>query len=64
MPWLVRRSQRALSIIRQSIYFALAVKAIFVVLTLLGHASMWSAVAADSGATLLVVFNALRLLRR
>ncbi|MFO0802684.1 MAG: heavy metal translocating P-type ATPase [Gemmataceae bacterium] len=64
LPWLVRHSRRALGIIRQNICFALAVKAIFVVLTLLGHASMWSAVAADSGATLLVVFNALRLLRR
>ncbi|MFO0850762.1 MAG: heavy metal translocating P-type ATPase [Gemmataceae bacterium] len=63
LPWLVRHSRRALGVIRQNIVFALAVKAVFVVLTLAGYSSMWAAVAADSGATLLVVFNALRLLR-
>ena len=63
LPWLVRHSRRALGIIRQNIAFALGVKAVFVVLTLLGHSSMWAAVGADSGATLVVVFNALRLLR-
>jgi len=63
LPWLVRHSRRALAVIRQNIAFALGVKAVFVVLTLAGFASMWAAVAADTGATLLVVFNALRLLR-
>ncbi len=63
LPWLVRHSRRALTIIRQNIYFALGVKAVFVVLTLFGYSSMWAAVAADSGATLVVVANALRLLR-
>lgn len=63
LPWLVRHSRRTLTIIRQNITFAIAVKAVFVVLTLAGHSSMWAAVAADSGATLIVVFNALRLLR-
>ena len=63
LPWLIRHSRRALGIIRQNIAFALGVKAVFVVLTLVGYSSMWAAVAADSGATLLVVFNALRLLR-
>jgi Cd2+/Zn2+-exporting ATPase len=64
LPWLVRHSRRTLGIIRQNIMFALAVKAVFVVLTLFSYSSMWAAVAADSGATLLVVFNALRLLRK
>lgn len=64
LAWLVRHSRQALSIIRQNIAFALAVKAVFVILTLFGYSSMWAAVAADSGATLLVVFNALRLLQR
>lgn len=63
LPWLVNHSRRALAVIRQNIAFALGVKAVFVVLTLAGHSSMWAAVAADSGATLLVVANALRLLR-
>ncbi|MCE9567760.1 MAG: cadmium-translocating P-type ATPase [Planctomycetes bacterium] len=63
LPWLVRHSRRTLAVIRQNVVFSLGVKAVFVVLTLAGHSSMWAAVAADSGATLLVVFNALRLLR-
>ncbi len=64
LPWLIRHSRRTLRIIRQNIAFALSVKMVFVILTLFGYSSMWAAVAADSGATLLVVFNALRLLRR
>ncbi len=63
LPWLIRHSRRVLGVIRQNIVFALAVKALFVLLTLAGYSSMWAAVAADSGATLLVVANALRLLR-
>jgi Cd2+/Zn2+-exporting ATPase len=64
LPWLIHHSRRTLKVIRQNITFALAVKAIFVVLTLMGHASLWSAIAADMGASLLVIFNGLRLLRR
>ena len=44
------------------IAFALGLKAIFLLLTLMGHASLWLAIMADTGATLLVVANALRLL--
>ena len=62
LPWLIRHSRRTLLVIRQNIVFALGVKMLFLVLTLLGHSSMWAAVAADSGATILVMFNALRLL--
>lgn len=63
LPWLIEHSRRTLAVIRQNITFALAVKAVFVVLTLMGHASLWSAIAADMGASLLVIFNGLRLLR-
>ena len=63
LPWLVRHSRRTLSIIRQNIALSLAVKAIFVVLTFAGFASLWAAIAADMGVSLLVIFNALRLLR-
>ena len=63
LPWLIRHSRRALAIIRQNIVASLAVKAVFVVLTFLGHASLWAAIAADMGVSLLVIFNALRLLR-
>lgn len=63
LAWLVGHSRMTLRVIRQNIAFALGVKAIFVLLTLLGHASLWSAIAADMGASLLVIFNGLRLLR-
>jgi Zn2+/Cd2+-exporting ATPase len=62
LPWLVRHSRRALAVVRQNIASALGVKTVLLVLTLAGVSSMWAAVAADSGATLLVVANALRLL--
>ncbi len=59
----IRLGRRTLGIIRFNITFALALKAIFLVLTLIGHASLWLAILADTGATLLVVANSLRLLR-
>ncbi len=62
LPWLISHSRRTMAIIRQNIGFSLAVKAAFVVLTGLGMASMWGAIAADVGVSLLVVGNALRLL--
>ncbi|MCL4822310.1 MAG: heavy metal translocating P-type ATPase [Vicinamibacteria bacterium] len=62
LPWLVAHSRRALAIIRQNIALSLAVKAGFVVLTFSGQASLWAAIAADMGASLLVIFNGLRLL--
>ena len=63
LPWLVRHSRRTLNMIRLNIAIALAIKAIFVVLTLFGVASLWFAIAADIGASLLVIFNGLRLLK-
>jgi Cd2+/Zn2+-exporting ATPase len=64
LPWLVSHSKRTLRIIRQNITFSLGVKAVFLVLTFMGMASLWGAIAADVGASLLVVGNALRLLRQ
>ncbi|MEQ1824671.1 MAG: heavy metal translocating P-type ATPase [Pirellula sp.] len=63
VPWLIRHSRRTMQIIRQNIVFSLAVKAVFVVLTLMGISSLWGAIAADTGASLLVVANGLRLLK-
>jgi Cd2+/Zn2+-exporting ATPase len=63
LPWLVHHAKRTLAVIRQNIVFALGVKAVFFVLTFAGMASLWGAIAADVGASLLVVFNALRLLK-
>ncbi len=63
VPWLIDHSRRTMSIIRQNIGFSLATKALFVILTGFGLASMWGAIAADVGVSLLVVANALRLLK-
>lgn len=61
LPWLIVHSRRTLSIIRQNIVLSLAVKFVFVALAFAGHASLWAAIAADMGISLLVIFNALRL---
>jgi len=58
----IRLGRRTLRIIHFNIAFALGLKALFLILTLLGHASLWLAIMADTGATLLVIANALRLL--
>jgi Cd2+/Zn2+-exporting ATPase len=63
LPWLVLHAKRTLAVIRQNIVFSLGVKAVFFVLTFAGMATLWGAIAADVGASLLVVGNALRLLR-
>ena len=59
----VRLSKRTHAVLWQNIALALGVKAVFLVLALFDNASMWMAVFADMGASLLVVFNGLRLLR-
>lgn len=58
----IRLGRRTLGIIHFNIIFALGLKAVFLLLTLMGHASLWLAIMADTGATLLVIANALRLL--
>ena len=63
LPWLVGHSKRTLGIIRENIVFSLGVKVVFVGLTFVGFATLWGAIAADVGASLLVVANAMRLLR-
>ena len=63
VPWLIRHSRRTLAIIRQNIALSLGVKAAFAILTLAGAASLWAAIASDMGVSLLVIANALRLLR-
>jgi Cd2+/Zn2+-exporting ATPase len=63
IPWLVAHSRRTLGIIRMNIALSLSIKVIFVALTFFGFASLWAAIAADMGASLLVIFNGLRLLK-
>jgi len=55
--------RRTLAIIRFNVAFALSIKAVFLVLAFLGLANLWMAILADTGATLLVIANSLRLLR-
>ena len=62
VPWLIRYSRRMKRTIRNNILFALALKIAVLGLAVFGHAYLWLAVIADTGATLLVVLNALRLL--
>ena len=64
LPWLVRHSRATLAVIRQNVAFSIAVKLVFTALTVIGLASLWGAIAADVGASLLVVLNGLRLLNR
>ena len=56
--------RRVLRIIRFNVTFALVIKAVFLVLAFLGIAGLWLAILADTGATLLVILNSLRLLTR
>ena len=63
IPETIRLSRRTHAVLWQNISLALGIKAVFLVLALFGGATMWMAVFADLGATLLVVANGLRLLR-
>ncbi len=60
----VQLSRTTSAILKQNITLALGIKVVFLVLTLMGHATMWMAVFADMGASLIVVANGLRLLRK
>ena len=64
IPTFVRLSQATRAVLIQNITLALGIKAVFLVLTLIGLGTMWMAVFADVGASLLVVGNGLRLLRK
>ena len=64
IPLFIRLSQATHSVLVQNIVLALGVKAVFLALTMMGLGTMWMAVFADAGASLLVVANGLRLLRK
>lgn len=63
LPLFVRLSRRTSQILIQNISLSIAIKAIFFVLALMGLSTLWMAVFADMGASLIVVANGLRLLR-
>ena len=64
IPEFIRVSQKASAVLRQNITLAIGIKAVFFVLAFFGIATLWMAVFADLGASLLVVGNGLRLLRK
>jgi cation transport ATPase len=63
IQFLVSHSKRALRVIRQNVTIALATKLAFLVFAVFGAAPLWLAVVADTGATVIVTLNGLRLLR-
>ncbi|KGR86091.1 heavy metal translocating P-type ATPase [Lysinibacillus odysseyi] len=64
IPGIIRLSKKTLSIIKQNIAFALGLKAIALLLVIPGWLTLWIAIFADMGATLLVVLNSLRLMKK
>jgi Cd2+/Zn2+-exporting ATPase len=59
----IRLSRQAAAVLKQNITLALGIKVVFIAMAVTGHATLWMAVFADMGASLLVVFNGMRLLR-
>ena len=59
---MIARAKNVLGNIRTNIAIALGLKAVFLVTTILGITGLWPAILADTGATVLVTANALRLL--
>lgn len=60
---MIALSKRTMANIHQNITIALGLKAIFLVTTIVGITGLWPAILADTGATVLVTANAMRLLR-
>ena len=63
LPFAIRLSQAAMRTIWVNVAFSIGIKVVFLLLILLGYGSMWLAVFADMGASLLVTLNGMRLLR-
>lgn len=63
LPYTIKLSRKALVIIKQNITFSLAIKLVALLLVMPGWLTLWIAIFADMGATLLVTLNSLRLLR-
>lgn len=63
LPFTVKLSRKALTIIKQNITFSLGIKLVALLLVIPGWLTLWIAIFADMGATLIVTLNGLRLLR-
>lgn len=64
LAYTVALSRRALKIIRENIIFSLVIKAVFLILTFMGRSNLWMAVFADTGASIIVILNGMRLLKK
>ena len=64
LPAFIRLSRQTVRVLQQNIWLALGCKAVFLGLTLAGAATLWMAVFADLGVSLMVVANGLRMLRQ
>ena len=64
LPYTIKLSRKAVTIIKQNITFSLAIKLLALLLVIPGWLTLWIAIFADMGATLLVTLNSLRLLKR
>jgi Cd2+/Zn2+-exporting ATPase len=64
IPYAIGLGKKTVSVIRQNVALALVTKLTFIVLGVFGMTSLWLAILADDGATLLVILNGLRLLRK
>jgi Cd2+/Zn2+-exporting ATPase len=62
LPWLIGHAQRTLRVIRQNIAISLGLKVLVMALAVAGLATLWMAIVADMGASLVVISNGLRLL--
>ncbi len=62
LPFLIHLARKTRAIIKTNITFAVAVKAVFIFLVFAGMANLWLAVAADTGTSLLVILNGMRLI--
>ena len=63
LPYTIKLGRYTLLIIKENVAFAIAVKIIFITLAVLGLANLWMAVFADTGASLIVILNGMRLIK-
>ncbi|QQG66498.1 heavy metal translocating P-type ATPase [Desulfobulbus oligotrophicus] len=64
LAYIIRLSRKTVAVIQQNIIFSIVIKVIFMILLLFNMATLWLAVFADTGASLLVTLNGMRLMRR
>ncbi len=63
LPKLFKLSRKTVKTIKENIFLSIVIKFIFIILTFVGIASMWGAIFADMGSSLIVIFNSLKLIK-